>query len=33
MSTSIFEQVTSSLTVMSICGLLGPDISAGTPLF
>ena len=33
MSTSVFEQVTSSLTVMSLCGPLGPDISAGTPLF
>jgi hypothetical protein len=33
MSTSIFEQVTSSLTVLSICGSLGPDIPAGTPLF
>ena len=32
MSTSIFEQVTSSLTVMSICGSLGPDIYEGTPL-
>jgi hypothetical protein len=31
MSTSIFEQVTSSLTVVSICGPLGPDIPAGTP--
>jgi hypothetical protein len=33
MSTSTFEQVSSSLTVMSICGPLGPDIPAGTPLF
>jgi hypothetical protein len=33
MSTSVFEQVTSSLTVMAICGPLGPDIRAGTPLF
>ena len=32
MSTSIFEQVTSSLTVMSICGSVGPEISAGTLL-
>jgi hypothetical protein len=33
MTTSVFEQVTSSLTVMAICGALGPDIRAGTPLF
>ena len=32
MSTSIFEQVTSSLTVMSICGSLGPNIYEDTPL-
>jgi hypothetical protein len=32
MSTSIFEQVTSSLTVMSIRGLLGPEIDEGKPL-
>ena len=32
MSASIFEQVTSSFTVMSICDPLGPDIPAGTCL-
>jgi hypothetical protein len=32
MSGSMFEQVTSSLTVLSICDSLGPDIPAGTPL-
>jgi hypothetical protein len=29
----MFEQVTSSLTALSICGSLGPDIPAGTDLF
>ncbi len=32
MDKSIFEQITSSLTVKSICGPLGPDIPAGTAL-
>jgi len=32
MDTSAFEQITSSLTVKSICGPLGPDIPAGTDL-
>lgn len=32
MDNSAFEQITSSLTVKSICGPLGPDIPAGTDL-
>ncbi len=30
MDTQIFEQITSSLTVKSICGQLGPDVPAGS---
>lgn len=33
MDTSQFEQITSSLTVSSICGPLGPDVPAGTSLY
>lgn len=32
MDTQIFEQITSSLTVKSICGQLGPDVRAGSSI-
>ena len=32
MDTQIFEQITSSLTVKSICGQLGPDVPAGSTI-
>ena len=32
MDTQIFEQITSSLTVKSICGQLGPDVPAGSSI-
>src|SRR5271163_1586684 len=32
MDSSVFEQIASSLTVNSICGSLGPDVSPGTAI-
>src|SRR5690242_14329640 len=33
MDISAFEQITSSLTVKSVCGPLGPDVPTGTSLY